>query len=97
LVPDGSLVAVTAVSNATVIPGCCFVGSVGGTIVDGSPSPTAGFTVFVVQNGSVTVTYSPATAGTGTANIQLTGARPDGSVINTVPLSGGVWGINITN
>jgi hypothetical protein len=98
LVPDGTLVAVSVVNNATVIPGCCFVGSVGGTIVDGSPSPSNSlFKVFVVQNGSVNITYSPATAGIGVANIQLTGAKIDGSVINTNPLSGGVWGINITN
>jgi large repetitive protein len=98
LVPDGTLVAVSAANAATLIPGCCFIGSVGGTIVDGSPSPSsATFKIFVVQNGSVTVTYSPTTAGIGTANIQMTGAKPDGSVINSVALSGGIWAINITN
>jgi hypothetical protein len=97
LVPDGTLVAVSAASGAT-INGCCFVSSTGGTIVDGSPSPSNSvFRIFVVQNGSVTVTYSPATAGVGTANIQMTGAKPDGSVISSTAMSGGVWAINITN
>ena len=97
LVPDGTLVLVSAANDAT-FTGCCFNGSTGGTIVDGSASPSGStWKVFTVQQGSVTVTYSPATAGTGTARIQMTGAKPDGSVISTAALSGGVWAINITN
>jgi hypothetical protein len=98
LVPDGTLVAVTTANSILVIPGCCFIGSTGGTIVDGGTSPSGTqYKVFVVQNGTVTVTYSPAGAGLGTANVQITGAKPDGSIIANNPLSGGVWGINITN
>jgi hypothetical protein len=97
LVPDGTLVLVSAANNAT-FTGCCGNGSSGGTIVDGSASPSGTtWKVFTVQNGSVTVTYSPTTAGTGTARIQMTGARPDGSLISGAALSGGVWAINITN
>jgi len=98
LVPDGTLVVVSAAFGATFIPGCCSVSSVGGTIVDGGPSPSGSqWKVFVVQKGSVTVTYSPAGAGIGTASIQMTGAKLDGSALSNVALSGGIWGINITN
>ncbi|HKF22304.1 MAG TPA: carboxypeptidase regulatory-like domain-containing protein [Candidatus Angelobacter sp.] len=98
LVPDGTLVIVTAANSVFSIPGCCVVGSTGGTIVDGGVSPfNAALKVFVVQNGTVTVTYSPTSAGVGVANIQITGARPDGSLIVSTPLNGGVWAINITN
>jgi hypothetical protein len=53
--------------------------------------------VFSVQNGSITLTYSPASAAVGTARIQITGTRTDGSVFSSSTLNGGVWAINITN
>jgi hypothetical protein len=97
LVPDGTLVAATTANNI-LVSGCCFVTSTGGTIVDGSPSPSgANYRVFSVQNGSITLTYSSATAGLGTARIQITGTTTDGSVFNSTTLNGGVWSINITN
>ena len=97
LVPDGTLVAATVVNNATV-SGCCFVSSTGGTIVDGSPSPSgATWRVFSVQGGSITLTYSASTASVGTARIQITGAKADGSVFSSTALNGGVWAINVTN
>ena len=97
LVPDGTLIAATTANN-TLISGCCFNTSTGGTIVDGSSSPSgASWRVFVVQNGSVTLTYSPSTASVGTARIQITGTRTDGSVFSSNTLNGGVWAINITN
>jgi hypothetical protein len=97
LVPDGTVVVVTATSNAT-FTGCCFNGSSGGTIVDGATSPSGSiWKVFTVQNGTVTVTYSPSTATVGTARIQITGARLDGSVLSNATLGGGVWAVNITN
>jgi hypothetical protein len=97
LVPDGTLVAATA-ANGILISGCCFTSSSGGTIVDGSPSPSGtNYRVFSVQNGSITLTYSPASAAVGTARIQITGTRTDGSVFSSSTLNGGVWAINITN
>jgi hypothetical protein len=97
LVPDGTLVAVTAAGGVTV-SGCCYVQSAGGTILDGAPSPTAAYwKVFPVQHGTVTVTYSPSGASIGTAQIQITGTRPDGSVFSSGTLSGGILAINITN
>jgi hypothetical protein len=97
LVPDGTLVAATTASGI-LVSGCCFTSSAGGTIVDGSPSPSgANYRVFSVQNGSITLTYSPDTAGVGTARIQITGTRTDGSVFSNSTLNGGVWSINITN
>jgi len=97
LVPDGTIVVVTAANSAT-FSGCCFNGSTGGTILDGGASPSGSqWKVFTVQHGIVTVTYSPSTAGVGTARIQMTGARPDGSVLSGATLDGGVWAINITN
>ena len=98
-VPDGTRVVVTAAHNATVTDtGCCHNGSTGGTITDGGPSPSgAHFRVFTVEGGSVTVTYSAATAGVGTARIQLAPARPDGSIISNRSLSGGVWAVTVTN
>jgi hypothetical protein len=97
LVPDGTMVAATA-ANGILISGCCFTSSSGGTIVDGSPSPSGtNYRVFSVQNGSITLTYSPAAAGVGTARIQITGARTDGTIVSNTTLNGGVWAINITN
>src|SRR5262249_2008615 len=66
LVPDGTLVGATTANNL-LISGCCFVSSTGGTIVDGSPSPSgSNWRVFSVQDGSITLTYSPSTASVGT-------------------------------
>ena len=97
LVPDGTLVAATSANNV-LVSGCCFISSSGGTIVDGSPSPSgANWRVFSVQDGSITLTYSPGTAGVGTARIQITGTRTDGTVFSSNTLNGGVWAINITN
>jgi hypothetical protein len=97
LVPDGTLVAATTANNL-LVSGCCFVSSTGGTIVDGSPSPSgSNWRVFSVQDGSITLTYSPGTASVGTARIQITGTRTDGSVFSSAPLNGGIWSINITN
>ena len=43
LIPDGSNLLVSATANATFV-GCCYVGSFGGTIVDGTASLSgAGF------------------------------------------------------
>ncbi len=96
-VPDGAVVAVTVGNCATTSSGFCN-NSTGGTLVDGVPSPSSGsFRVYTVANGAVTVTYSTAGAGTGTARLQAVPARPDGTLIGSVALNGGVWAINVTN
>jgi hypothetical protein len=97
-VPDGSVV-VVAVGNCTTTntSGSCNL-STGGTIVDGSPSPSGSqFRAFTVTNGSVTVTYSTAGAAVGTARVQLLAGTPDGSRLGSTTLAGGVWAINVTN
>ena len=67
-----------------------FYASVGGTIVDGTPSTNSNFKVFPVINGTVTVTYQPP-AGAGTARIQIAPARPNLSIIQTRSLIGAGW------
>ena len=89
-VPDGTIVLVTAASCGTRDSnGNCHV-SIGGTLLDGSPS-SAGpdFRAYSVTDGNVTVTYStPAT--TGTARIQMAPATHDGTLIGDRILLGGV-------
>ena len=99
-VPDGTLVLATATHCATRDSTSEYycTDSVGGTIVDGGASGSGGqYKVFEVRDGSVTVTYSAAGAGLGTARIQLAAAKPDGRLINTKVLAGGAWAINVTN
>jgi len=97
-VPDGTVVAITANNSVAIRDQCCFVTSVGGTIVDGNPSPTgSAYKVFTTVNGAVTVTYSTSGASVGTANVQILPAKPDGTVINNSVLNGGIWSINVTN
>ncbi len=50
-----------------------------------------------MTNGAVTVTYSTAGAGVGTARVQLVPAKTDGTVLGSTTLMGGVWAINVTN
>jgi hypothetical protein len=96
-VPDGTLVAVTAAAYVSVNNGS-YVTSVGGTIVDGNPSPSGtNYKVFTTVNGGITVTYSTAGASAGTANIQILPAQPNGTVYQNISLNGGVWAINVTN
>lgn len=98
MVPDGSVV-VVALGNCTTsnINGNCNF-STGGTVVDGSPSPSGSqFKAFTVMNGAVTVTYSTAGATVGTARVQLLAGTPDGNRLGGTTLAGGVWAINVTN
>jgi hypothetical protein len=96
-VPDGTTVGVTA-AGFNVLNNGAYVPSVGGTIVDGTPSPSnSNFRVFTTLNGSVTVTYSIVGASVGTANVQIVPAKPDGTLIGNSVLNGGVWPIAITN
>ena len=54
--PDGSFVVASA-ANSAVVSGCCYVGSTGGQILNGDPSPTANFKLFRVASGAVDVIY----------------------------------------
>jgi hypothetical protein len=96
-VPDGTVVAVTALSDGSINNGN-YVQSAGGTIVNGASSSTGtGYKVFTTVNGSIAVTYSTAGASTGTANVQILPALPSGAVNGSTSLMGGVWAINVTN
>jgi hypothetical protein len=95
VVPDGTVVLATAGTCFLVAPGTsnCY-GSSGGTITDGTAAGS--YKAFTVMNGSVTLTYSSAGAGTGTANVQLAPALPNNTIIGNATLVGGVWSITIT-
>jgi hypothetical protein len=96
VVPDGTLVAVTAGSNLLTNETGGNVTSTGGSIVDGTTSPSGGnYRVFPVQNGTITVTYSPAAAGVGTARIAIAPALSSGATNGNKALVGGVWAITI--
>jgi hypothetical protein len=98
LVPNGTLVGVSAVSCAAFFSNGFCVSSTGGSITDGTVSPSNGnFKVYSVQNGSVTISYSSTGASLGTANIQIVPADQIGNIFTRTVLFGGVWGINITN
>ncbi|MEO8379455.1 MAG: carboxypeptidase regulatory-like domain-containing protein [Acidobacteriota bacterium] len=80
--PDGSYVVVSAASS-TVIAGCCYVGSIGGQILNGTPSPTANFKVFTITNGGIDVLYGnqgiiSSPTETKTANVVLAQAGASG-------------------
>ena len=74
LVPDGTVVAVTTVAvNQLIDPATGnYVQSTGGSIVNGTASPSNSlFKNFSVHNGSITVTYSAASASVGIARIAV--------------------------
>ena len=97
-VPDGTAVAVTAGSYITYVSGYGYISSSGGTIVDGTQSAQNGnFKIYTTVKGSITVTYSSAGASVGTASIQLLPAMPNGNLLGSQDLFGGVWSITITN
>ncbi len=96
-VPDGTPVAVTVGSYITINNGS-YVVSTGGTIVNGSPSQSnSNYKIFTTVGGSITVTYSSAGAGIGTASVQAVPATPAGGIVGNTVLNGGVWAITITN
>jgi hypothetical protein len=96
-VPDGTAIGVTTGSFITVNNGA-YVQSTGGTIVNGTPSSNnSNFHILTTVNGSVTVTYSSAGAGVGTASVQVVPATPSGAITGNTDLNGGVWAITITN
>jgi hypothetical protein len=96
-VPDGTPLIVTVASCGTVNGGFC-VTSVGGTILDGTTSPSGGhLKVFAALGGQVTATYSTVgSSGPGTASVQVQPAASDGTRIGSQVLSGGIWAIQVT-
>lgn len=98
-VPDGTLVVATVKDQATLNSTATqFNSSAGGTILDGSPSPSGThFKVFVVQGGAISLTYAAtgATSAT-TVRVQIAPASADGKIISNRSLAGGVWVITLT-
>jgi hypothetical protein len=96
IVPDGTLIGVTVVNGVLRNPatGAYLSGSIGGTILDGTPAQSY-FRVFAVQNGSITVTYQAPVAGTGTAVIAIAPALSSGTVSGSLAIPGGIWSIAI--
>ncbi|MFP5246348.1 MAG: hypothetical protein ACLGH0_06605, partial [Thermoanaerobaculia bacterium] len=88
--PDGSKVVVSATSGVTFV-GCCFIGSAGGQILNGDPSPTANFKVFTIDNGGIDVTYGnqgivSGPTETKTANVVLAQAGASGERLSQLAL-----------
>jgi hypothetical protein len=96
LVPDGTVVAVTTVANQLIDPTGNYVQSTGGSIVNGTASPSHSlFKNFSVHNGSITVTYSAASASVGIARIAVAPALSTGSLNGNRTLIGGIWPIAV--
>jgi hypothetical protein len=88
--PDGSKVVVSAANSQTYV-GCCYIGSIGGQIVNGDPSPTATFKVFTIQDGGIDVTYGnqgiiSGPTETKTANVVLAQAGANGERLSQIAL-----------
>jgi hypothetical protein len=88
--PDGAKVVVSAANSVTFV-GCCYIGSVGGQIVNGDPSPTAGFKVFTIEDGGIDVTYGnqgiiSGPTETRTANVVLAQAGANGERLSQLAL-----------
>jgi hypothetical protein len=97
LLPDGSVVYVTAINCGTRdLNGFCIF-SVGGSIVGGTQLTFTSYSAFTVMNGSITVGYSATGSTTGNAEVQVCPGTPNGTVFSTKTLIGGVWTINVTN
>ena len=97
-VPDGTVVFATAANCATFSFGTTCNVSVGGTLLDGSASPSRqDFRAYTVTAGSITVTYSTAGASLGTARVQIAPATTGGTLIGTRSLLDGVHPIQVTS
>jgi hypothetical protein len=98
-VPDGTQVVATVgdcVNRFSENGGC--ISSAGGTITNGGPYPSGGaFRLFTVNNGSVSVDYSPQGASTvgPTVRISITSATFAGVRISINALFGGVWTLTL--
>jgi len=84
-VPDGTQVAVTAVSGGSIV-GCCYAGSAGGAILGGTTAPfgNGNYQLFTVTNGQIVLQYSSqgVTGNSQQALIQVIPATPGGSAIS---------------
>jgi len=89
VVPDGAMVALSAVNMASQDPTGIGIVSAGGTIVDGTPAANnANFKVYAIQNGTVTASYSsqpvtPASLTGALTVIQMQAADANGNVLGT--------------
>lgn len=88
--PDGSRVVVSAASGQVFV-GCCFIGSTGGQIINGDPSPTANFKVFTIEDGGIDVLYGnqgivSGPTETKTANVVLAQAGASGERLSQLAL-----------
>lgn len=89
LVPDGAKVNVTAAQMSNVTPdNCCFINSVGGTIINGAANADTRFKTFNVTGGAVEIQYDPGTVQLPVgvvqlANIQVLPARADTTTIGS--------------
>ena len=84
-VPDGTQVAVTAVSGGSIV-GCCYASSAGGAIVGGTTAPfgNGNYQLFTITNGQIVLQYS-SQGVTGTSQqaiIQVIPVTPGGSAIS---------------
>jgi hypothetical protein len=96
IVPDGTVVAVTTIVNQLIDQTGNYVQSTGGSIVNGTASPSSSlFKNFSVHNGSITVTYSAASASVGTARIAVAPALSTGTLNGNRTLIGGIWPIAV--
>ena len=93
LVPDGSYLVLSPNSCATVTPAGACVSSIGGTLLDGTPSPSGGaFRAYPLSLGQVTATYSaagataPATGQTSIANVQALMGDPSGRILDSTEI-----------
>jgi hypothetical protein len=90
LVPDASNIGITAASGASYIPGCCYISSAGGSILNGTPSPTnSAWNYFPLVSNGFSATYSTdgstfvAPGQTGIAALQLAMVDPSANVLDT--------------
>ena len=96
VVPDGTVVTATAAGNQLIDQTNSYIQSTGGSIVDGTASPSSSlYKNFSVQNGSITVTYSAASASVGTARISIAPANVSGALNGNKALIGGIWPITV--
>src|SRR5437867_1192214 len=92
VVPDGTQIGVTALTNTTITPdGCCYNQSAGGVIIGGVAANDSRFHIFTVQNGQAVFEYSSqgVTVGTGqsTARVQLVPVSQSGTVLTVTAIA----------
>ncbi len=93
LVPDAANIGISAAQSATIF-GCCYVSSAGGTISDGTPSPSsAAIHYFPLASNGFVATYltdasTVASPGqTATAGLQLAMVDPTGHTLDSYAIT----------